>query len=204
MCVGKILPLMQFPARLFFLVCTAVPPSCLFQYSTHEHQKKGWGLKRYSTSWHTINILHTDSSSPLHTTTPSTLHLAYPHSHSTLPLHLCTTVYLPLPSPFFLSFPPPTLLSSSSVWLFFVTTFSTTFSSSSSWEVAQNPFKCCKSKSIYHNHLSLTVRISYAIVKDAHTHTQTQTAERKKTQLLSCVLTTYYKDKCMCSERKGS
>lgn len=145
---------------------------------------------------------------PLHTNTPSPcFHIPSP----TLPLHplplnLCTTFYCI--SLFHLPFPPPlpsptTSLSSSSFWLFSVVTFSTTFSSSSSWEVAQNLFKCCKSKSIYHNHLSLTVRISYAMLKDTLTHTNTQTAGEKKEDTASLAYSNALKKTgALCSERQ--
>lgn len=101
--------------------------------------------------------------------------LPYPHLHSCL--HISALLYIFISPFFFKHFPPPDSLCTSSFWLF-VVTFSITFSSSSSWEVAQNPFKCCKSKSIYHNHLSLTVHIPYAILKYTLTHTNTQTAEK--------------------------
>lgn len=169
MYVGKILPLMQFPILLFFLVlqqCLQAACSNTLRMSTRRKVEVFKDTPLPDTplifSIQTLpSPLHTNtrSSSPIPTSTPLS---AFISLHCLISPSSISLFYASL---------PPTLLSSSSFWLFFVITSSTTFSSSSSWEVAQNPFKCCKSKSIYHNHLSLTVHISYAILKDTLTHT---------------------------------
>lgn len=154
--VCKILPFMEFPILLRFLLFTAVPPSCLFQNTVRLSSRRKVEVFKETPLPDTPLIFSIRTLPLLHIRIPPPPPLSPLPIHS-LSLNLCTTLYLPLPALFFFFFkaslPQPYFLPLP-FRLFFDVTFSPTYSSSSSWEVAQNQFKCCKSKSIYHNHLS--------------------------------------------------
>lgn len=175
---------MEFPVLLLFLVLQ--PPSCLIQYTVCMSPGRKVEVFKDTPLLDTSLIFSIRTLPLLHMWIPP------PPPLSPLPIHSppwnhCTTLYLPLPA-LVLKRPSPSRPSPSrtSFWLFFDVTFSTTYSSSFSWEVAQNHFKCCKSKSIYHNHLPYRTR--QALQRDTVAHSNTQTAKNKKR--LSCTLTT--------------